>query len=153
MMIIKRLRYLLVFVVMSFALVSCFQDDTTLGTKTLSEILIDSTSISRVYNIAPGDTLTIAPRITQTHQDKEVTYAWEIELEAYSDSTIFEYVGKNPDSLHCRLIVQNEDGKSFFPFNVYVNADYEEGLTVISKDADGKAMLSFMLCAAMCPLG
>ena len=145
MMIIKRLRYLLVFVVMSFALVSCFQDDTTLGTKTLSEILIDSTSISRVYNIAPGDTLTIAPRITQTHQDKEVTYAWEIELEAYSDSTIFEYVGKNPDSLHCRLIVQNEDGKSFFPFNVYVNADYEEGLTVISKDADGKAMLSFML--------
>ena len=100
MMTTKRLRHLLVLVVMSFALVSCFQDDTTLGTKALSEIFIDSTSISKAYNIAPGDTLIIAPRITQTHQEKEVTYAWEIELETYSDSTVFEYVGKNPDSLH-----------------------------------------------------
>ena len=142
---IIRLKHLLVLIVIATSLVSCFKDDTTLGVGAISEISIDSTSIEEVYNIAQFDTLIIKPRITQTNREKEVTYSWEIELEEYSDSTTFVYVGKKLGTFHCRLIVGNEDGKSFFPFILHVNTAYEEGLTVISKDPNGKSMLSFML--------
>ena len=138
-----RLRYLFVVVAMTASLVSCFKDDTTLGTGAISEIMVDS--ISEVYNINQNDTLIITPYITQTNHPKEVSYNWEIELEHYSDSCCFVFVGRQFGSYNCRLIVENSDGKTFFPFVVHVNTIYEEGLTILSKDANGKAMLSFML--------
>lgn len=140
-----RLRYILILSVIATSFVSCFKDDTTLGTGAISEILIDSTSINEVYNINQYDTLRITPNITQTNQEKEIIYTWEINLEAYSHDSQFIYPGNSLGTYHCRLIVENEDGKSFFPFTVHVNTAYEEGLTIISKDANGKAMLSFML--------
>ena len=138
-----RLRYLFAAVAMTASLVSCFKDDTTLGTGAISEITIDS--ISKVYNINQNDTLIITPHITQTNQPKEVSYTWEIDLEHYSDSCCFVFIGGQFGSYNCRLIVENSDGKAFFPFVVHVNTIYEEGLTILSKDANGKAMLSFML--------
>ena len=140
-----RHRYILILSVIATSFVSCFKDDTTLGTGAISEILIDSTSINEVYNINQYDTLRITPNITQTNQEKEITYTWEINLETYSHDSQFIYPGNSLGTYHCRLIVENEDGKSFFQFIVYVNTAYEEGLTLISKDANGKAMLSFML--------
>ena len=138
-----RLRYLFVVVAVTTLFVSCFKDDTTLGTGAISEIVIDN--MKEVYNINQNDTLIITPTLTQTHQPKEVSYTWEMDLEHYSDSCCFVFVGKQFGSYNCRLIVENSDGKSFFPFVVHVNTIYEEGLTIISKDANGKAMLSFML--------
>ena len=140
-----RFRHLLILLVTATSLVSCFKDDTTLGTGAISEILIDSASIKEVYNINQHDTLTIIPQISQTNEEKEVTYLWEIELEPYSHNKTFVYPGKELGTFHCRLIVENEDGRAFFPFIVHVNTAYEEGLTVLSHDANGKAMLSFML--------
>lgn len=139
-----RLRYLFV-IVAAASLVSCFKDDTTLGTGAISEIKIDS--ICEVYNINQNDTLVINPTVTQTNQPKELTYTWEIELksDSLSHGKSFVFVGKQFGSYRCRLIVENSDGKAFFPFVIHVNTIYEEGLTIISKDADGKAMLSFML--------
>lgn len=138
-----RLRYLFVVVAMTASLVSCFKDDTTLGTGAISEITIEG--ISKVYNINQNDTLTITPQIIQTNQPKEISYTWEMDLEHYSDSCCFVFVGGQFGSHNCRLIVENSDGKAFFPFVVHVNTIYEEGLTILSKDANGKAMLSFML--------
>ena len=138
-----RLRYLFVVVAMTASLVSCFKDDTTLGTGAISEITIEG--ISKVYNINQNDTLTITPQIIQTNQPKEITYTWEMDLEHYSDSCCFVFVGRQFGSYNCRFIVENSDGKAFFPFVVHVNTIYEEGLTILSKDANGKAMLSFML--------
>ena len=140
---LMRLRYLFVVVAMTASLVSCFKDDTTLGTGAISEIVIDN--MKEVYNINQNDTLIITPTITQTHQPKNISYTWEIELEHYSDSCCFVFVGGQFGSYNCRLIVENSDGKAFFPLIIHVNTIYEEGLTILSKAANGKAMLSFML--------
>lgn len=139
-----KLRNLFVLILIA-TLTSCFKDDTTLGTGVLSEILIDSASVGKVHNMYQNETLQITPIVSQTNQEKELTYTWEIDLKTYSHEKVFIYKGETLGSYHCRLIVENEDGKSFYPFIVHVNTPYEEGLTVISKDADGKAMLSFMM--------
>lgn len=140
-----KLRNILAIALLTTSLASCFEDETTLGTGVISEIVIDSTSIRQVYNIDKNDTLTFRPIISQTHKEKEVTYTWEINLETYSHDKEFVYVGKELGSYQCRLILENSDGKTFFPFEVHVNSPYEEGITVISKDAEGRSMLSFML--------
>ena len=131
--------------VVCLTLISCFKDDTTLGINPISEIVIDSTSIHEVYNINKNDTLVITPCISQTGDVLDVFYTWEIDLKAYSNEPSFVYVGKELGTFHCRLIVENSDGKSFYPFVLHVNSPYEEGITVISRDGDGTAMLSFML--------
>ena len=140
-----KLRNILSIALLSTILVSCFEDETTLGNRPISEIIIDSTSIQQVYNINKNDTLIISPNISQTVRDKALSYTWEIDLKAYSHDAEFYYIGKELGSYNCRLIVENSDGKSFFPFTLHVNSPYEEGLTIISKDAQGNSMLSFML--------
>ena len=144
-MITIKLRHLLLLTTIAISLVSCFQDDTTLGTRVLSEILIDSASIGEVHNINQNDTLRISPIVSQKNQEKELNYTWEINLNIYSHEKEFVYIGKELGTFHCRLIVENGDGKSFYPFVLHVNTAYEEGLTIISKNAEGKALLSFML--------
>ena len=86
-----RLRHLFVVVAITASLVSCFKDDTTLGTGAISEIMVDS--ISEVYNINQNDTLIITPYITQTNHPKEISYTWEMDLEHYSDSCCFVFIG------------------------------------------------------------
>ena len=126
-------------------LTSCVDDDTTLADKALSEIIIDATTIDEVYNIDKNEVLRIAPKISQTNKEKPLTYTWEVNQEVFSHSPEFEYPAKYLGRYMCRLIVENSDGKSFFPFIVNVNSPYEEGITVLSQDADGKSMISFML--------
>ena len=143
-----KLKNILTIALLATSLTSCFEDETTMGTGAISEIVIDSTSIQQVYNINKNETLTITPVISQTNKEKDVTYTWEINLETYSHDKEFVYEGKELGSYLCRLIVENSDGKSFFPFELHVNSPYEEGITLISKDAEGNSMLSFMLTPA-----
>ena len=128
---------------MSFLLFSCFEDKTAEATQPISNIIIES-GIDSIYNIQKNETLVIKPQITQTDESKALSYVWEIELVPYSFDEEFVFVGKSLGKYNCRLIVSNEDGKSFFPFTLYVNSPYEEGITILSKDKDGKSMISFM---------
>ena len=138
----KIFRWLLLLV--SFPMfVACFQDNTTPADKPLSNITIEQ-GIDSVYNIYKFDTLVIKPVISQENVDKPLSYTWEINLQPYSHDEVFEYVGNELGKFNCRLIVENEDGKSFFPFVMYVNSDYEYGITVLSRDNDGNSLLSFM---------
>ena len=123
--------------------VACLKDNTTPADKPLSNITIEQ-GIDSVYNIYKFDTLYIRPVITQENVDKPLSYTWEIDLEPYSHDEVFEYVGNDLGKFNCRLIVENEDGKAFFPFVLYVNSSYEYGITVLSCDNDGNSMLSFM---------
>ena len=75
-----RITGLMVLFCSLFLLTSCFDDDTTLGTGTISEITIDSTSIAEVYNIDKNETLVINPVVSQTNPDKPLSYTWEMEL-------------------------------------------------------------------------
>ena len=122
---------------------ACFSDDTTEATRPLSHITIES-GIDSVYNIDKNETLVIEPVITQSNMEKPLTYTWEVDLKPYSADKVFSYVGSALGKYNCRLVVENEDGKTFFPFVLYVNSPYEEGITVLSKDAQGNSMLSFM---------
>lgn len=126
-------------------LTSCFKDDTTDGTGAISEIVIEEGSVKEVYNINRNETLTIRPAIKQTNGDKPLGYTWEIEQKVFSNAPELVYTGDMLGSYKCRLIVENEDGKTFFPFTLHVNSPYEEGITVLSCDKEGKSMLSFML--------
>lgn len=125
------------------ALVACFSDDTTEGVRPLSNIIIES-GIDSIYNIDKNSTLVIEPVVVQENKEKPLTYTWEVNLEPYSADETFTFVGTTLGKYNCRLIVENEDGKSFFPFVVYVNSPYEEGITLLSHDSDGNSMLSFM---------
>lgn len=124
-------------------LASCFSDETTEATRPLSHITIES-GIDSVYNIDKNSTLVIRPVISQSNKEKTLSYTWEIDLKAYSHDEAFTFVGNALGRYSCRLIVENEDGKAFYPFIVYVNSPYEEGITVLSKDARDNSMLSFM---------
>ena len=117
-------------------LTSCFSDDTTLAERQLSEIVIDGTSMKEVYDINKNETLTVTPRYTQTNGDKSVTTTWEIDQQTYSNEPTLTYTGKELGSWNCRLILENEDGKTFFPFKLNVNSPYEEGITILSRDSD-----------------
>lgn len=125
-------------------LTACFSDDTTNGDRPLCEITIDEASVKTVYNIYKNETLTITPVCSQTNGNLPLTYTWEIGQEVYSHEPQLTFVGKELGSWQCRLIVENEDGKTFFPFKLNVNSPYEEGITILSCDPQGKPMLSFM---------
>lgn len=140
----KIIRYVLMMWVL-LGMASCVKDDSTDGTGAISEILIEEGSIQDLYDIDKNQVLTITPKCKQTNMDKPLSYTWEINQDVYSTTPEFVYTGDRLGTYKCRLIVQNEDGKTFFPFTLNVNSPYEEGITVLSHDAQGKSMLSFML--------
>ncbi len=140
----KKYKYILVLFT-SLLFVSCFEDETTIADmSSLSEIVIQEGSINNVYNINKNETLVISPIVTQRNDKKALRYTWEINLVEYSHEKEFNYVGDKLGVYNCRYIVENEDGKTFFPFKLYVNSPYEEGITVLSADVNGRPMLSFM---------
>lgn len=124
---------------------ACFSDKTTDPTLPISEITVSG--IKEVYNIGKNDSLVIKPVISQSIQGKDITYLWEMNLENYSTDKNFEYLGKELGKYNCRFIAENEDGKTIVPFTLYVNSPYEEGITIISEDKNGRPMLSFMQVA------
>ena len=124
---------------------SCVKDDSTDATRAISEILIDEATVKESYDIDKNEELTITPGVRQTNGEKPLSYTWEIDQEVYSHEPVFVFKGERLGTYQCRLIVENEDGKTFFPFTLNVNSPYEEGITVLSHDAQGKSMLSFML--------
>ena len=138
----KNFKWLFLLLSVSF-FTACFEDKSTPADKPLSNITIEQ-GIDSVYNIYKFDTLVIKPVISQENVDKPLSYTWEIDLQPYSHDEVFEYVGNDLGKFNCRLIVENEDGKAFYPFVLYVNSSYEYGITVLSRDNDGSSMLSFM---------
>lgn len=123
---------------------ACFSDETSEATGVLTEIVIEEGSMQSVYNVNKNETQVIAPVVYQKNGNKPLSYSWEIGSTIYSNDEVLYFVGDKLGKYNCRLIVENADGKVFFPFTLYVNSPYEEGLTIVSKDARGNSMLSFM---------
>lgn len=126
------------------ALASCYEDKSTGATLPLSDIFISEEGLQKVYNINKNDTLVIEPIITQAHEELELSYTWELDQKVVSTEKNFHYVGDILGTYNGRLIVENEDGKAFFVFKLHVNSPYEYGITVLSKDADGRPHIAFM---------
>jgi len=140
----KKYNFILIlFITLLFH--SCYEDETTIANfSSLSEIVIQEGSINSEYNIKKNETLVISPIVSQSNDKKALKYTWEIDLVEYSHEKDFNFVGDKLGVYNCRYIVENEDGKTFFPFKLYVNSPYEEGITVLSANTDGRPMLSFM---------
>ena len=128
---------------LSLLLLSCFSDKSTDAIRPLSEITIVS-GIESVYNIEKNETIKIDPVVTQVFNENELQYTWEINLVEETTDTVFVFTGDKLGKYNCRLIVENKDGKTFFPFTIFVNSPYEEGITILSQDENGKSMISFM---------
>lgn len=127
---------------------SCFSDSTTLSDMSrLSYITCkDETPVDSVYDIYKNETLTLSPQMAQTRPEKGLvlSYEWEINGKTVCTDPVFTYTGDELGSFICRLIVSNNDGSVFYPFKINVVTPYDEGIAVLSKDAEGKSCLSFM---------
>ncbi|MBQ4082747.1 MAG: hypothetical protein IJC77_00600 [Bacteroidaceae bacterium] len=134
----------ILFIFALFAFFSCFKDESTDAINPISEITIDESNLEKVYNISKNDTLRITPKVTQTDDELQLSYAWELNQEIVSTEKTFCYVGKTLGTFNGRLIVENEDGKAFYIFTLNVNSPYEYGITVLSKDADNRPHIAFM---------
>ena len=123
-------KYLLL-AIATFALVSCFEDESTDATNPIAEITIDESSMEKVYNIDQNDSLVIKPIVTQS-KEKELplSYAWELNQEIVSIEKEFRYKGAILGTYNGRLIVSNDDGKAFYTFTLNVNSPYEYGILV-----------------------
>lgn len=139
----KMIKYIIP-AFLTLMLVSCFEDKSTDATRRLSEIVIDESSMLSEYNIHKNEVLVIEPVITQTNKELPLSYTWEVDQKVVSTEEVFVYTGQKLGSFSARLVVENEDGKSFFLFKLNVNSPYESGITLLSKDPAGRPMLSFM---------
>jgi hypothetical protein len=133
---------LLAFAMLSFA--SCFEDESTFATNPIAEITIDESSMQKVYNIDKNEVLEITPVVTQKNKELPLTYAWELDQQVVDSNKVFVYKGDKLGTYNGRLIVSNSDGKAFFTFTLNVNSPYEYGITVLSKDAEGRPHIAFM---------
>ena len=139
----KANKYILL-ALMAISFVSCFEDESTDATNPIAEIIINESNLAKVYNIQKNETLVIEPIVTQQGKELPLSYAWELDQTIVSTEKNFHYKGNRLGTYQGRLIVSNDDGKAFFTFTLHVNSPYENGLTVLSKDAEGRPFLSFM---------
>ena len=139
----KTSKYIF-FAFAAFFCVSCIEDESVGAVKPISDIVIDEGSLEKVYNIQKNESLVIEPIVTQTNETLPLSYAWELDQEIYSTEKVFSYKGTKLGTFDGRLIVSNEDGKAFFTFTLNVNSPYEYGITVLSKDAEGRTHIAFM---------
>jgi len=141
------MKYLSKYLVVAFAVLqlSCYKDNTTLDTNTLSEIEIVFNEIkSPIINMDKNEVLTIDPVITQPNLEKGATYEWEVNYQIFSREKKLVYPCTKLGSFLVRLKVTNTDGSTFKSFKLNVNSAYEEGLLVLAEDASGEGTLAFM---------
>lgn len=126
-------------------LFSCYKDDTSTGTRQLTEIEISFPDVSGgVANMEKNETLTIDPVIVQKGNEKAMQYEWQVNYEVFSTEKKLVYPGLKLGTYFVRLKVTNEDGSAFKSFTLKVNSPYEEGLIVLGEDEQGEGTLAFM---------
>lgn len=138
-----KMKYMLI-VLVGIVLYACNNDDTTYDTVEIPEINIDTTLLQKEYNRELNQTLTIDPQITQTGNELPLTYEWQVDYKLYSSDKQLIFPCEKLGSYVIRLKVSNTKGSSFYITTLHINSPYEEGITILSKNAAGESMLSFM---------
>lgn len=137
-------KYLVV-ALLSLLQLSCYKDNSTQDTRTISDIQVAfDDAITPVVNLDRGEVLTVDPIISQTEKDKPLTYEWQVNYEVVSNERKLNYTGAKLGSFYVRLKVSNEDGSTFNHFTLNVNSAYEEGLMLLGEDEQGEGTLAFM---------
>lgn len=127
-------------------LAACFDDNTTVDTVRISEIVIDTLKLQKEYNIEQNEALIIRAKdvISQTEKELPLSYEWQMNHQFFSDSSVFYYTSNALGSNDVRLKASNAHGSSFYHFKVKVNSAYEKGIAILSEDPSGMPRLSIM---------
>ncbi len=128
--------------------VSCISDDSVGVVKELSYLSAEN-SVADEYKVDRLDTLRIpAPKVTQTHVDKPLTYRWEINGKVVSTEKDLSYECKDytkdkSKPFLCRLTISNEDGSYYKNFKLHVQYRYRTGVYILAED-NGKTIVSYI---------
>ncbi len=131
---------------------SCIDDDSTGFVRDLSMINIQS--VQDTFYVNFGEVSTISAEITQTGNGN-LTYEWgwgavddggtlRDSLRVISTEPVLHYAFKKMGQFKVRLRVTNEDGSSFYYFELYVRSPFQEGVLVLSEDENKLGRTSFL---------
>lgn len=141
----KYLSRYLVLALIPLLLISCYKDETMADTRVLSEIgIVFNEFTAPILNKDKNEVLTIDPVISQSENQKDLKYQWEVNYEVVSTEKKLVYPCTKLGSFIVRLKVSNEDGSTYKSFTLNVNSPYEEGLMVLAEDESGEGTLAFM---------
>lgn len=131
---------------------ACIDDESTGAIRELSKI--DIKASQDTFYVDFGEDVTIRADVTQSG-DGEMTYEWgwgtvngygviKDSLKIISNEPVLHYNFKKLGQFKVRLRVTNEDGSSFYFFELYVRAAFQEGLLVLSEDENHLGRSSFL---------
>ena len=131
---------------------SCIDDESVGAIRNLS--LIDIEAAQDTFYVDFGVDSKIEVSVTQTGEGN-MTYEWawgavnEIggikdSLEIISTDPVLHYAFRKLGQFKVRLRVTNEDGSSFYYFQLFVRTPFQEGLLVLSKDENNVGRTSFL---------
>lgn len=133
--------YMGVCLAMLVSLNSCIKDNST-GASEISRISL-TTPLQQRYTQNQWDVLSINPQITQTNNDKPLSYEWEINYKIVSTGKELSYVCSEPGNYVGRLKVTNGEDIQYYRFNVEIQFAYARGLYVLAQN-QGKTILSYL---------
>ena len=151
----KRLYYIISFLVILFSFNSCYDDSSSLAVKEIAEIQVTS-NVKDTINLYLGDNISIKNQYSYTGDD--ISWQWSIGKyteNAVTDqvSTVFKEISTEPDLEYkttdlghyfLRLVTTNKYGSDIKYYHVFVNSEFEEGYLILGKREDGKGSLAFM---------
>ncbi len=137
-----KLRHLFISSVIALSLTSCITDNSTEASSDTSLLSLEH-PIENIITLNRWDTLTLAPKVLQTNQQKKVFYQWEVNYKVVSTAPILKYECKEAKTLPCRLKITNGDDIRFYTFSVHVQPAYVKGLYILAENG-GKTIVSYL---------
>lgn len=152
----KNILHTILYFALLFCYQACIEDDSTLPTKEISEITIET--VSDTINLDYGYELVYDPEVSQTMEDMELSYEWSYNgyvktsiggltrdsLKFLSNEPVLRHTFKKLGEFDLRLKVSNAHGSTFKYFKLFIKSAFDEGIFVLSADENRKGRVSFM---------
>lgn len=131
---------------------SCIDDDSVGMVRDLS--IINIQTVQDTFYVNFGEESTLPVTVTQTGSGN-LTYEWgwgdvdsqgtiKDSLKVISTEPVLHYTFRKLGQFKVRLRVTNEDGSSFYYFELYVRSPFQEGILVLSEDENKLGRTSFL---------
>lgn len=129
---------------LALLLFSCVEDDSSLGTNSISEISVEKgKELDTLYVKDKGLTLElVAPEVTQNNEAKDLKYEWQVNYEVVGEDKKLDYVCNRLGRFPARLKIYNDDDAYFYEFKIQVAAAYEEGVLLLT-ESEGASKMYF----------
>ena len=148
----KSIIYILVLLAYLGVWQGCIDDESVGVVRVLSEITIEASQDT--FYVDFGKEVTIQATASQTG-DGNMTYEWawgsvdrkgaiKDSLKVISTDSVLHYIFRKLGQFKVRLRVTNEDGSSFYYFELYVRTPFQEGVLVLSEDENNLGRTSFL---------